>query len=174
MWGSYPASLRNVGGSILLPARAWYNALLGTWGLPPPCHHMAYTKSVRPNAFVLSQNFVAFYSSSSMVPGLAHTGVSYEETWPRPVKDCNQQVLATLSGRGLNQHSSPVNVYNKMSRSNYFLLSCLSSASFLICISSYRHFLKQFLRRYWMYPNVTRCRKYNDYDNSKFFFNYFL
>jgi hypothetical protein len=36
MWGSYPASLRNVGGSTQVPVRAWKNARKGTWGLPPP------------------------------------------------------------------------------------------------------------------------------------------
>jgi hypothetical protein len=36
MWGSYPASLRNVGGSTQVPIRAWNNARWGTRGLPPP------------------------------------------------------------------------------------------------------------------------------------------
>jgi hypothetical protein len=36
MWGSYPASLRNVGGSTQVPVRAWNKARTGTWGLPPP------------------------------------------------------------------------------------------------------------------------------------------
>jgi hypothetical protein len=36
MSGSYPASLRNVGGSTQVPVRAWNNARKGTWGLPPP------------------------------------------------------------------------------------------------------------------------------------------
>jgi hypothetical protein len=36
MWGSYPASLRNVNGSTQVPVRAWNNARKGTWGLPPP------------------------------------------------------------------------------------------------------------------------------------------
>jgi hypothetical protein len=36
MWGSYPASLRNVGGSTQVPVRAWNNARKGTWGPPPP------------------------------------------------------------------------------------------------------------------------------------------
>jgi hypothetical protein len=36
MWGSYPASLRNVSGSTQVPIRAWNNARKGTWGLPPP------------------------------------------------------------------------------------------------------------------------------------------
>ena len=43
MWGSHPASLRNVGGSTQVPTCAWNNAQRGTWGLPPPvkmesCH----------------------------------------------------------------------------------------------------------------------------------------
>jgi hypothetical protein len=33
MWGSYPASLRNVAGSTRVPVRVWYNARKGTWGL---------------------------------------------------------------------------------------------------------------------------------------------
>ena len=35
MWGSYPASLRNVGGSTQLPDHAWYNVQRGTLCLPP-------------------------------------------------------------------------------------------------------------------------------------------
>ena len=35
MWGSYPASLRNVGVSTQVLVRAWNNSLRGTWGLPP-------------------------------------------------------------------------------------------------------------------------------------------
>jgi hypothetical protein len=34
--GSYPASLRNVGGSTQVPVRARNNTRKGTWGLPPP------------------------------------------------------------------------------------------------------------------------------------------
>jgi hypothetical protein len=49
-FGSYPASLRNVGGSTLVPVRAWNNARKGTWGLPPPVNlerrHMTYIVSV--------------------------------------------------------------------------------------------------------------------------------
>jgi hypothetical protein len=33
IWGSYPASLRNVGGSTQAPVRAWNNARKGAWGL---------------------------------------------------------------------------------------------------------------------------------------------
>jgi hypothetical protein len=51
MWGSYPAYLRNVGGSTQVPVHAWNNARKGTWGLPPPVklehRHMTYTVSVR-------------------------------------------------------------------------------------------------------------------------------
>jgi hypothetical protein len=50
MWGSYPASLRNVGGSTQVPVRAWNNARKGTWGLPPPVklerRDMTYTVSM--------------------------------------------------------------------------------------------------------------------------------
>jgi hypothetical protein len=50
MWGSYPASLRNVGGSTQVPVRAWNNAREGTWGLPPPVKlersDMTYTVSM--------------------------------------------------------------------------------------------------------------------------------
>jgi hypothetical protein len=50
MWGSYPASLRNVGGSTQVPVRAWNNAWKGTWGLPPPVKlerpQMTYTVSM--------------------------------------------------------------------------------------------------------------------------------
>jgi hypothetical protein len=50
MWGSYPASLRNVGGSTRVPVRAWSNAQKRTWGLPPPVklerRQMTYTVSV--------------------------------------------------------------------------------------------------------------------------------
>jgi hypothetical protein len=50
MWGSYPASLRNVGGSTQVPVRAWNNAWKGTWGRPPPvkleCRDMTYTVSM--------------------------------------------------------------------------------------------------------------------------------
>jgi hypothetical protein len=50
MWGSYPASLRNVGGSTQVPVRAWNNARRGTWGLPPPVklerRDMTYTVSM--------------------------------------------------------------------------------------------------------------------------------
>jgi hypothetical protein len=34
MWGSYPASLRNVGGSTQVPVSAWNNARKGTRGFP--------------------------------------------------------------------------------------------------------------------------------------------
>jgi hypothetical protein len=51
MGGSYPASLRNVGGSTQVPVRAWNNARKGTWGLPPPVklerRDMTYTVSMR-------------------------------------------------------------------------------------------------------------------------------
>ena len=47
MWGSYPASSWNVGGSTLVPARVWYNSRRDTWGLPPPvklkCLHKTFT-----------------------------------------------------------------------------------------------------------------------------------
>jgi hypothetical protein len=48
LWGSYPASLRIVGGSIQVPVRAWNNARKGTWGLPPPVklEPMTYTVSL--------------------------------------------------------------------------------------------------------------------------------
>jgi hypothetical protein len=50
MWGSYPASLRNVGVSTQVPVRAWNNARKGTWGLPPPVklehRDMTYTVSM--------------------------------------------------------------------------------------------------------------------------------
>jgi hypothetical protein len=50
VWGSYPASLRNVGGSTQAPVRAWNNARKGTWGLPQPVklesRHMTYTVSM--------------------------------------------------------------------------------------------------------------------------------
>jgi hypothetical protein len=36
MWGSYPASIRYIGGSIQVPDRVWYNARESTRGLPPP------------------------------------------------------------------------------------------------------------------------------------------
>jgi hypothetical protein len=36
MWGSYPASLWNIGGSTPVPVNVWNNARRGTWGLPPP------------------------------------------------------------------------------------------------------------------------------------------
>jgi hypothetical protein len=35
MWGNYPASLRNVGGSTQVPARSWNNTRKDMWGL---CH----------------------------------------------------------------------------------------------------------------------------------------
>jgi hypothetical protein len=47
MWGSYPASLRNVGGSTQVPVRTWNNARKG---LPPPVNferrNMTYTVSM--------------------------------------------------------------------------------------------------------------------------------
>jgi hypothetical protein len=50
MWGSFPASLRNVGGSTQVPVRAWNNARKGTWGLPPIVklerRNMTYTVSM--------------------------------------------------------------------------------------------------------------------------------
>jgi hypothetical protein len=50
MWGSYPASLRNVGGSTRVPVHAWNNARKGVWGLPPQVklerRHMTSTMSV--------------------------------------------------------------------------------------------------------------------------------
>jgi hypothetical protein len=50
MWGSYSASLRNVGGSTQVPVRAWNNARKGSSGIPPPVqlerHQMTYTVSV--------------------------------------------------------------------------------------------------------------------------------
>jgi hypothetical protein len=46
----YPASLRNVGGYIQVPVRAWNNARKGTWGLPPPVklerRNMTYSLSM--------------------------------------------------------------------------------------------------------------------------------
>ena len=36
IWACYPASLRNVRGSTLVPARNWNNTQMGIWGLPPP------------------------------------------------------------------------------------------------------------------------------------------
>jgi hypothetical protein len=36
MWGSYSASLQNVGGSTQVPVCAWNNAWKDTWGLLPP------------------------------------------------------------------------------------------------------------------------------------------
>ena len=36
MWGSYPASLWNLGGSTQMFARAWNNAQRDTLGFPPP------------------------------------------------------------------------------------------------------------------------------------------
>jgi hypothetical protein len=48
--GSYPASLRNVGGYTQVLVRALYNDQRGTWSLPPPVklerRHMTYTVSV--------------------------------------------------------------------------------------------------------------------------------
>jgi hypothetical protein len=35
MWGSYPASVRNVGGSSQVPVRTWNNSRKGTWSFPP-------------------------------------------------------------------------------------------------------------------------------------------
>jgi hypothetical protein len=50
MWGSYPASLRNVSVSTQVPVCAWNNVQKSTWGLPPPVRlerrHMTYTVSV--------------------------------------------------------------------------------------------------------------------------------
>jgi hypothetical protein len=50
MWGNYPASLGNVGGSTQVPVRAWNNARKGTWGLSPPVklerRDMTYTVSM--------------------------------------------------------------------------------------------------------------------------------
>jgi hypothetical protein len=50
MWGSYPSSLRNVGGSTQVLVRAWNNARKGTWGIPPPVklerRDMTYTVSM--------------------------------------------------------------------------------------------------------------------------------
>ena len=36
MWGSYPASLGDVGGSTRVPAGAWNDSRTVTWGLRPP------------------------------------------------------------------------------------------------------------------------------------------
>ena len=51
MWASYPASLRNIGGSTEAHARAWNNAQRGTWGLPPllklECYHIIFTVLVK-------------------------------------------------------------------------------------------------------------------------------
>jgi hypothetical protein len=50
IWGSYPASLRNVSGSTWVPISAWNNARKGTWGRPPPVklerRNMTYTVSL--------------------------------------------------------------------------------------------------------------------------------
>jgi hypothetical protein len=50
MWGSYPASLRNVGGSTQVAVRAWNNARKATWSLPSPVklerRDMTYTVSM--------------------------------------------------------------------------------------------------------------------------------
>ena len=47
IWGSYLASLGNVGGSIWVPTCAWINAQRITWGLPPTvkleCRHITWT-----------------------------------------------------------------------------------------------------------------------------------
>jgi hypothetical protein len=49
-WGSYPASLLNVGGSTQVPIHAWNNARKGAWGLPSPvkleCRDMTYSVSM--------------------------------------------------------------------------------------------------------------------------------
>jgi hypothetical protein len=50
MWGSYPASLWNVGGSTQVPVPLWNHARKRTWGHPRPVklgrRHMTYTESV--------------------------------------------------------------------------------------------------------------------------------
>jgi hypothetical protein len=50
MWGSYPASLRNVGGSTQVPVCAWNNPRKDTWDIPPPVklerRDMTYTVSM--------------------------------------------------------------------------------------------------------------------------------
>jgi hypothetical protein len=50
MRGSFPASLRDVGGSTQLPIRALNNERKGTWGIPPPLklerRDMTYTVSM--------------------------------------------------------------------------------------------------------------------------------
>ena len=48
VWGSYPTSLRNVGGSTKVPARVWNNALRGTCDLPPPVKLQCWC-DVKPN-----------------------------------------------------------------------------------------------------------------------------
>ena len=51
MWGNYPATLQNVGGSTQVLARAWNNARRGTWGLPPrwklESRHITFTVLVQ-------------------------------------------------------------------------------------------------------------------------------
>jgi hypothetical protein len=67
MWGSYPASLRNVGGSTQVPVREWNNARKGTWGLPPPVklkhRDMTNTVSMWRKTQKQTNNSLYFYVS---------------------------------------------------------------------------------------------------------------
>jgi hypothetical protein len=60
MWGSYPAGLRNVGGSTQVLVRAWNNARKGTF--PPPVklerRDMTYTVSMWRNTQNKQTNIV--------------------------------------------------------------------------------------------------------------------
>ena len=47
MWGSYPASLQNFGGSSQLPACACINTRRDTWGLPPSVKWESLKKSLQ-------------------------------------------------------------------------------------------------------------------------------
>jgi hypothetical protein len=65
---SYPASLRNVGGSTQMPVIALNNAWKDTWGLPPPVYmerrHMNYTVSVWRKTQSIEQANIQMHDNS--------------------------------------------------------------------------------------------------------------
>jgi hypothetical protein len=69
MWGSYPASLWNVGGSTQVSFRAW-NAWKGTWGLPQPVklesHQITFTVSVWLKPTQTNKHYICKVISSGL------------------------------------------------------------------------------------------------------------
>jgi hypothetical protein len=81
MWGSYPASLRNVVGSTQVPVPAWNNARKGTWRFSPPVklkrRHMTNTVSVWRKTQSNKQTCSGAYNTTKLYFNINNHNVSY-------------------------------------------------------------------------------------------------